>query len=80
MDNKDNINNIDNKDNIDNIGKQLEKGNLVVYTVPDLCKLLNTTPQTVRRYINEGKIRGRKVGRQWLVDEDAVKEYLRGED
>jgi excisionase family DNA binding protein len=80
MDNKDNIDNIDNKDNIDNIDKQLEKGNLVVYTVPDLCKLLNTTPQTVRRYINEGKIRGRKVGRQWLVDEDAVKEYLRGED
>lgn len=77
MDNKDNIGNTS---NTDNMGKQLEKGNLVVYTVPDLCKLLNTTPQTVRKYINEGKIRGRKVGRQWLVDEDAVKEYLRGED
>jgi excisionase family DNA binding protein len=67
-----------NTNNIDNLGKQLDKGNLVVYTVADLSKLLNTTPQTVRRYINEGKIKGRKVGRQWLVDEEAVKEFLRG--
>lgn len=65
-------------DNKDNLGKQLEKGNLVVYTVADLSKLLNTTPQTVRRYINEGRIRGKKIGRQWLVDEEAVKEFLRG--
>ena len=67
-----------NTNNIDNLGKQLNKGNLVVYTVADLSKLLNTTPQTVRRYINEGKIKGRKIGRQWLVDEEAVKEFLRG--
>lgn len=68
-----------NTNNIDNLGKQLEKGNLVVYTVADLSKLLNTTPQTVRRYINEGKIQGRKIGRQWLVDEEAVREFLRGD-
>ena len=67
-----------NTNNIDNLGKQLDKGNLVVYTVADLSKLLNTTPQTVRRYINEGRIQGRKVGRQWLVDEEAVTEFLRG--
>jgi excisionase family DNA binding protein len=72
------VNNMSNTNNIDNLGKQLDKGNLVVYTVADLSKLLNTTPQTVRRYINEGKIKGRKVGRQWLVDEEAVKEFLRG--
>ena len=67
-----------NTNNIDNLGKQLDKGSLVVYTVADLSKLLNTTPQTVRKYINEGKIKGCKVGRQWLVDEEAVKEFLRG--
>ena len=68
-----------NTNNIDNLGKQLDKGNLVVYTVADLSKLLNTTPQTVRKYINEGKIKGRKIGRQWLVDEEAVREFLRGD-
>ncbi len=68
-----------NTNNIDNIGKQLDKGNLVVYTVADLSKLLNTTPQTVRRYINEGRIQGSKIGRQWLVDEEAVREFLRGD-
>lgn len=68
-----------NTNNIDKLGKQLDKGNLVVYTVADLSKLLNTTPQTVRRYINEGRIQGRKIGRQWLVDEEAVREFLRGD-
>lgn len=68
-----------NTNNVDNLGKQLDKGNLVVYTVADLSKLLNTTPQTVRRYINEGKIKGRKIGRQWLVNEEAVKEFLEGD-
>lgn len=76
MGNTSNTSNISNTNNIDNMGKQLEKGNLVVYTVPDLCKLLNTTPQTVRKYINEGRIKGKKIGRQWLVDEEAVKEFL----
>ena len=71
-----NNSNTGNNDNMDNLGKQLDKGNLVVYTVKDLSKLLNTTPQTVRKYISEGRIKGKKIGRQWLVDEEAVKEFL----
>ncbi len=55
-----------------------KKGNLVIYTVMELSKLLNTTPQTVRKYINEGRIKGNKIGRQWLVDEDAVRDFLKG--
>ena len=35
---------------------------LVIYTVPELCELLNMTPQSVRKYLNEGKIRGTKAG------------------
>lgn len=69
-----------NKGNNDNIGNIGNKGNIVIYTVPELSKLLNLTPQSVRRYINTGKIRGTKAGRQWLVDEDAVKEFLRGDN
>jgi len=72
------MSNTGNNGNISNIGNQLEKGNLVVYTVKDLSKLLNTTPQTVRKYISEGRIKGKKIGRQWLIEEEAVKEFLRG--
>lgn len=68
-----------NTGNNDNISNTNNKGNIVVYTVADLSKLLNTTPQTVRKYINEGKIKGRKVGRQWLIEEEAVKDFLRGD-
>lgn len=53
---------------------------LVIYTVPELCELLNMTPQSVRKYLNEGKIRGTKAGGKWLVDEEAIKEFLRGEN
>lgn len=68
-----------NTNNINNTDKQFNKGNLVVYTVADLSKLLNTTPQTVRRYISEGRIKGSKIGRQWLIEEEAVKDFLRGD-
>ena len=69
-----------NTGNNDNISNTNNKGNLVIYTVADLSKLLNTTPQTVRKYINEGKIKGNKIGRQWLVNEEAVKEFLEGDN
>lgn len=57
-----------------------EKGKIIVYTVQELSELLNTTPQTVRKFINEGKIKGNKIGRQWLVEESAVLEFLRGDN
>ena len=78
MSNTGNISNAGNVGNMSNTSNAGNKGNIVVYTVPDLCKLLNTTPQTIRKYLNTGKIRGRKIGRQWLVDEEAVKEFLKG--
>jgi excisionase family DNA binding protein len=50
-----------------------------VYTVPELVKLLKLTPQSVRKYLVEGKLKGRKVGTKWLVTDEAVREFLRGD-
>lgn len=50
-----------------------------IYTVPQLAELLQMTPQTVRAYIKQGRIKGTKAGTKWVVSEDAVKEFLRGE-
>lgn len=50
-----------------------------IYTIPELTEILRLTPQSVRKQLKEGKLKGRKVGTKWLVTEDAVIEYLRGE-
>jgi len=49
---------------------------LKIYTVMELAKLFHLTPQTVRKYLKEGKIKGKKVGTKWLVTEKAIKEFL----
>lgn len=50
-----------------------------VYTVQELANLLRLTPQTVRRFLKEGRIPARKVGGKWLVTEEALRAYLEGE-
>lgn len=49
-----------------------------VYTVPELAKLFNLSPQSVRKYLKEGRIKGQKVGVKWMVTEEAIKEFLKG--
>lgn len=56
----------------------MNKG-ITIYTVPELCDLLQMTPQSVRKYLNEGRIKGAKAGGKWLVDEEALREFLKGE-
>lgn len=50
-----------------------------VYTVPELAKLFKLSPQSVRKYLKEGRIKGQKVGVKWLVSEEAIREFLMGE-
>ena len=52
---------------------------LKIYTVPELSNLLHLTPQSVRKYLKDGKIKGKKVGTKWLVSEEAIKNFLNGE-
>lgn len=53
---------------------------LRVYTVMELVKLFHLTPQSVRKYLKEGRIKGQKVGTKWLVSEEAIREFLMGEN
>ena len=38
-------------------------------TVPEAARRVGRNPETVRRWIREGKLRSQKVGTQHLVDE-----------
>jgi len=38
-----------------------------IYTVPEAAKLLGIHPETVKRYIREGKIKARKIGHGYKI-------------
>jgi len=46
------------------------------YTIPETAEALNITPQTVRAYIKQGKLKGQRIGRPILITENNLKEFL----
>ena len=51
-------------------------GDLTLYSVDDLHELLDISKMTLRAYLREGRIRGRKLGVSWYVTEEAIREYF----
>lgn len=51
-------------------------GSLTLYSVDDLHELLGISKMTIRAYLREGRLKGRKLGVQWYVSEEALKEYF----
>ncbi len=49
------------------------------YNVEALAKMLFVPVQTVRLYIRRGRIKALKVGRRYLVSEEALEAFLNGE-
>ena len=58
----------------------IEIGDIKVYDVQEIAKMFDMTPQSIRKFIREGRIKGRKVGTRWYVTEEAIREYLLGYD
>ncbi len=51
-------------------------GDLTLYTVLELSKSLDVTEVTLRRYINEGKLKAKKIGGAYHVSEDSLREFI----
>ena len=49
---------------------------MITYTVADLETLLKIKKRAIRRLLADGELRGRFVGRQWIVTEDSLKSFL----
>ena len=47
------------------------------YTIQETAEALNVTPQTVRAYIKQGKLKGQRIGRPILITENNLKEFLK---
>ncbi len=50
-----------------------------LYSISDLTSILNLHPKTILRFIHEGKIKARKIGRSWMVTENDLELYCHGE-
>jgi excisionase family DNA binding protein len=48
-------------------------------TVPEVARNLSRNPELIRRWIREGRLRGEKFGRDWLVSEREVERFRRAE-
>ncbi len=52
---------------------------LKLYSVSDLSGILKLHPKTIIRFIKEGKIKAKKIGRSWMVSEEELKNYCHAE-
>lgn len=46
------------------------------YTIQETAKALRVTPQTIRAWIKQGKLKGQRIGRPILITENNLKEFL----
>lgn len=50
--------------------------NIKFYTVTETAEALHVTPQTVRSYLKDGKLQGKRIGRPILITEKALRKFL----
>jgi excisionase family DNA binding protein len=46
-------------------------------TTEEVAGLLKVTPTTVQRWVSEGRLRGTKVGKRWLVTPQDLEAFVK---
>jgi len=46
------------------------------YTIQETAQVLQVTPQTIRSYIKQGRLKCQRIGKPILVTENNLKEFL----
>jgi excisionase family DNA binding protein len=49
----------------------------IVYTIPEVCKLLKVSDDTIRRLIKSGELEAVKIGNQWRIKKASVDNLLK---
>ena len=47
------------------------------YTIKEITGILKMDPSNIRKYLRQGKIKGVKIGKKWLITEEELKRVLR---
>lgn len=51
-----------------------------IYNLDEVVKLLGLNIQTIRIYIKEGKLKASKVGRKYMVTDEAIQDFLKANE
>jgi len=51
-------------------------GKLILFDISELSDSLNVTAETLRAYIQQGRIHGQKVGGKWFISETALADFF----
>jgi excisionase family DNA binding protein len=46
------------------------------YTIPETAQALQVTPQTVRAWIKQGRLKSQRIGRPILITERNLRDFL----
>jgi excisionase family DNA binding protein len=49
-----------------------------ILTVPQAAARLQVSERTVYEWLRDGKLPGRKIGKVWRMNADAIDDFLRG--
>lgn len=52
-------------------------GTKAIFDVAEVSTKFGLTAKTLRKYINEGKLAGRKMGQRWYISEEGISDYFR---
>ena len=47
-----------------------------LFTVEDIATMTSLTSRTIRNYLKDGILKGRKIGGQWRFTEEEIKNFM----
>ena len=51
-------------------------GKLTLYELAEISEKIGCHINTLRKYLRDGRIKGRKVGNRWFVSEEGLREFF----
>ena len=58
----------------------IQVGDMKLYDVEELAEMLDVGLPTIRRYLRQGRLKGKKLAKRWYVSEEAIKDYFQPEE
>lgn len=58
----------------------IQVGDMKLYDVEEVAEMLDVGSPTIRRYLREGRLKGKKLAKRWYVSEEAIKDYFQPEE
>jgi len=46
------------------------------YTLEEIAEALRVHPETVRKMLNSGEMPAKKIGREWRIEPEAIRQWL----